>query len=72
MLLRVPDDLHARLAARAALVGQSMNALANQILDAQTRVSEARRPVTPERRRAAIEALRIGRPVLDELLADGR
>jgi plasmid stability protein len=72
MLLRVPDDLHARLATRAALVGQSMNALATQILDAHTRAGEARRPVTPERRRAAIESLRIGRPVLDELLADGR
>lgn len=72
MLLRVPDDLHARLAARAALVGQSMNALATQILDSHTRAGQNRGPVTPERRRAAIEALRIGRPVLDELLADGR
>ena len=72
MLLRVPDDLHARLAARAAQVGQSMNTLATQILDTHTRAAESRRPVTPERRRAAIEALRVGRPVLDELLADGR
>jgi plasmid stability protein len=72
MLLRVPDDLHARLAARAAQVGQSMNTLATQILDTHTRAAESRRPVTPERRRAAIEALRVGRPVLDDLLADGR
>jgi plasmid stability protein len=72
MLLRVPDDLHARLAARAAHVGQSMNALATQILEAHVEATAARRPVTPERRRAAIEALRVGRPVLDELLADGR
>jgi plasmid stability protein len=72
VLLRLPDDLHARLAARAAQVGQSMNTLTTQILDAHVRDSSSRRPVTPERRRAAIEALRVGRPVLDDLLADGR
>lgn len=34
LLLRVPDELHARLAARAAREGSSVNRLATQILDA--------------------------------------
>lgn len=33
ILLRVPDDLHARLAARAHERGQSVNALATELLD---------------------------------------
>ncbi|MDX6240733.1 MAG: HicB family [Kribbellaceae bacterium] len=33
LLLRVPDDLHARLAARAQERGQSVNALATELLD---------------------------------------
>ncbi len=91
VLLRVPNDLHARLAARAADAGQSVNALATQILDAHVDDSAAagrdrlrararqlgilastasREPMTPERRRGA--ALRVGRPVLDDLLRDGR
>jgi plasmid stability protein len=34
LLLRVPDDVHRRLAARAARDGRSVNALATEILDA--------------------------------------
>lgn len=34
LLLRVPDDMHHRLAARAARAGRSVNAVANEILDA--------------------------------------
>lgn len=34
LLLRVPDELHRRLMARAAREGRSLNALANEILDA--------------------------------------
>lgn len=34
LLLRVPDDLHARLTARALREGRSVNQLASQILDA--------------------------------------
>lgn len=34
LLLRVPDDVHRRLATRAARAGQSINAVANEILDA--------------------------------------
>jgi plasmid stability protein len=33
LLLRVPDDLHARLAARAQEQGRSVNALATELLD---------------------------------------
>ncbi|MFI5729620.1 toxin-antitoxin system HicB family antitoxin [Kribbella sp. NPDC051587] len=33
LLLRVPDDLHARLTARAQEQGQSVNALATELLD---------------------------------------
>ena len=34
LLLRVPEDIHLRLAARAAREGRSLNALATEILDA--------------------------------------
>lgn len=34
LLLRVPEDIHRRLAARAAREGRSVNALATDILDA--------------------------------------
>jgi plasmid stability protein len=34
LLLRVPEDVHRRLTARAAREGRSVNALATQILDA--------------------------------------
>jgi len=34
LLLRVPEDLHRRLTARAAREGRSVNALATEILDA--------------------------------------
>ncbi|MDD7811559.1 toxin-antitoxin system HicB family antitoxin [Mycobacterium sp. CSUR Q5927] len=34
LLLRVPEDLHRRLVARAAREGRSLNALATEILDA--------------------------------------
>jgi plasmid stability protein len=36
LLLRVPEDLHRRIAARAAREGRSMNAVAGAILDAAT------------------------------------
>lgn len=91
VLLRVPDDLHARLAARAADSGMSVNSIATEILDAHIDDTAAagrdrlrararqlgilasapsRATVTPERRRAV--ALSVGRPILDELLHDGR
>ncbi len=36
LLLRVPEDLHRRIAARAAREGRSMNAVAGAILHAST------------------------------------
>jgi plasmid stability protein len=36
LLLRVPEDLHRRIAARAAREGRSMNAVAGAILDSST------------------------------------
>jgi plasmid stability protein len=36
LLLRVPKELHTRIAARAAREGRSMNAVASAILDAST------------------------------------
>ena len=36
LLLRVPESLHRRLAARAAREGRSMNAVATEILDSST------------------------------------
>jgi hypothetical protein len=36
LLLRVPEDLHRRIRARAAREGRSMNAVAGAILDAST------------------------------------
>jgi plasmid stability protein len=43
LLLRVPDDLHRRLAARAARDGRSVNALATEILDAAVDADEGDR-----------------------------
>lgn len=33
LLLRIPDDLHARIAARASRAGRSANAIATEILE---------------------------------------
>lgn len=38
LLLRVPDEMHQRLAARARREGRSINALANEILDSSADV----------------------------------
>jgi plasmid stability protein len=43
MLLRVPDEVHRRLAARAARDGRSVNALATEILDAAADADEGDR-----------------------------
>src|SRR5438105_4235139 len=43
LLLRVPDDVHRRLAARAARDGRSVNALATQILDVAVDADEGDR-----------------------------
>jgi plasmid stability protein len=54
LLLRVPEDLHRRLAARAAREGRSMNAVAGAILDAST---DADMGTPRERLRARAAAL---------------
>ena len=43
LLLRVPDELHRRLAARAVRDGRSVNALATEILDAAADTDEGDR-----------------------------
>jgi plasmid stability protein len=56
LLLRVPEDLHRRIAARAAREGRSMNAVAGAILDASADADLA--ALTPqERLRARARAL---------------
>jgi plasmid stability protein len=47
LLLRVPDDVHRRLAMRAAREGRSVNALATELLDLGAGVDQGdRRPST--------------------------
>ena len=43
LLLRVPDEVHRRLAARAVRDGRSVNALATEILDAAADTDEGDR-----------------------------
>jgi hypothetical protein len=59
LLLRVPEDLHRRLAARAAREGRSMNAVAGAILDASTDADLGAPPTPQERLRARAAALGI-------------
>lgn len=58
LLLRVPDDIHRRLAARAARAGQSVNAVANEILDAAVDADEGDRRTRLRARAAALGMLR--------------
>lgn len=55
MLLRVPDELHTRLTSAARERGTSVNALANDILDATVE-----RPAVDERTRLREKARRLG------------
>lgn len=57
LLLRVPDDIHRRLAARAARAGQSVNAVANEILDAAVDSDEGDRRTRLHARAAALGML---------------
>lgn len=58
LLLRVPDDVHRRLAARAARAGQSVNAVANKIIDAAVDADEGDRRTRLHARAAALGVLR--------------
>ncbi len=61
LLLRVPDDLHQRIAARAAREGRSVNQFASDILDA---AADADRGGRRARLRAQAAAGGVLRPVL--------
>lgn len=61
MLLRVPDDVHRRLADRAARDGRSVNSVATEILDAAVDADQGDRQA---RLRARALALGLLRPVL--------
>lgn len=54
LLLRVPDDVHRRLAARAAREGRSVNAVANEILDAAVDADQGDRRARLRARAAAL------------------
>ena len=58
LLLRVPADIHRRLAARAARAGRSVNAVANEILDAAVDADEGDRRTRLHARAAALGVLR--------------
>jgi plasmid stability protein len=58
LLLRVPDEIHHRLAARAARAGQSVNAVANEILDAAVDADEGDRRARLRARAASLGLLR--------------
>ncbi|MHB8431575.1 MAG: FitA-like ribbon-helix-helix domain-containing protein, partial [Acidimicrobiales bacterium] len=58
LLLRVPDDIHRRLAARAARAGRSVNAVANEILDAAVDADEGDRRTRLHARATSLGVLR--------------
>lgn len=58
ILLRVPDDVHRRLAARAARDGRSVNAVATEILDAAVDADEGDRRGRLRSRAATLGVLR--------------
>jgi plasmid stability protein len=57
LLLRIPDDVHRRLTARAARAGQSVNAVANEILDAAVDADEGDRRARLHARAATLGML---------------
>jgi plasmid stability protein len=58
LLLRVPDGVHRRLAARASREGRSVNAVATEILDAAADADEGDRRSRLRARAAALGVLR--------------
>lgn len=57
LLLRVPDDVHRRLSARAVREGRSTNALATEILDLAADADEGDRRVRLRARAATLGML---------------
>lgn len=58
LLLRVPDEIHRRLAMRAARAGRSVNAVANEILDAAVDIDEGDRRVRLRSRAVMLDIAR--------------
>jgi len=58
LLLRVPDEVHRRLTARAARHGRSVNAVATEILDAAVDADEGDRRARLRARAATLGILR--------------
>ncbi len=58
LLLRVPDELHRRLTARAARDGRSVNSVATEILDAAVDADEGDRRERLRARAATLGILR--------------
>jgi len=69
ILLRVPDDTHRRLVARASRDGRSVNALANEILLSSVDADLGNRR---ERLRARASALGVLQPVAGRSIAPER
>src|SRR5450631_1447326 len=65
LLLRVPEDLHRRLVARAAREGRSLNAVATEMLDAAAEADQGDRRAQLRAAAAAAGTLRTvkARPV---------
>jgi plasmid stability protein len=57
LLLRVPDEVHRRLAARAARAGRSVNSVATEILDAAADADEGDRRARLRARAATLGVL---------------
>lgn len=57
LLLRVPDELHGRLKARAVRAGRSVNAVATEILDAAVDADEGDRRTRLQARATALGVL---------------
>jgi plasmid stability protein len=78
LLLRVPEDLHRRLAARAAREGRSMNAVAGEVLEACTdadlgdRRDRLRARATALGMLSAVEAPRVSETERERIVASTR
>jgi hypothetical protein len=62
LLLRVPADLHARLAARARSEGRSVNAIANEVLDRHATDVTPRQALRAKARAHGVLAEPVDRP----------
>ncbi len=72
LLLRVPDDIHRRLAAQAADTGRSVNALATSILDTAIGNEPTDRRTRLRARAAALNLLAASDPVPPQTPAQRR